>query len=57
MSTLWQGRFAEEPADELLAFTVSLPFDRRLAADDLEGSRAAFAEAEPIRRLLRPVAI
>jgi argininosuccinate lyase len=40
MSTLWQGRFAEEPADELLSFTVSLPFDRRLAADDLLGSQA-----------------
>jgi argininosuccinate lyase len=40
VSTLWQGRFAGEPADELLAFTVSLPFDQRLAADDLAGSRA-----------------
>jgi argininosuccinate lyase len=39
--TLWQGRFGGGvPADELLAYTVSLPFDRRLAADDLEGSRA-----------------
>jgi argininosuccinate lyase len=39
--TLWQGRFGDEgPAEELLAFTVSLPFDRRLAADDLDGSRA-----------------
>ena len=39
--TLWQGRFGGEgPADELLAFTVSLPFDQRLAADDLDGSRA-----------------
>ncbi|MGZ4784524.1 MAG: argininosuccinate lyase, partial [Acidimicrobiales bacterium] len=27
-------------AEELLAFTVSLPFDRRLAGDDLTGSRA-----------------
>ena len=31
MNTLWHGRFADGPADELLAFTVSLPFDRRLA--------------------------
>ena len=38
--TLWHGRFAEGPAEELLAYTVSLPFDRRLAADDLVGSRA-----------------
>jgi len=37
---LWHGRFGEGPADELLAFTVSLPFDQRLAADDLAGSRA-----------------
>jgi argininosuccinate lyase len=37
---LWHGRFGEGPADELLAFTVSLPFDRRLATDDLVGSRA-----------------
>ena len=40
MSTLWHGRFEGGPADELLAFTVSLDFDRRLAPDDLAGSRA-----------------
>ncbi len=40
MSTLWHGRFEGGPADELLAFTVSLPFDQRLAVDDLAGSRA-----------------
>jgi argininosuccinate lyase len=40
MSTLWHGRFEGGPADELLAFTVSLPFDQRLAPDDLVGSRA-----------------
>jgi len=39
--TLWQGRFGDAgPAEELLAYTVSLPFDRRLAIDDLTGSRA-----------------
>jgi argininosuccinate lyase len=38
--TLWQGRFEGGPSDELLAFTVSLPFDQRLAADDIAGSRA-----------------
>jgi argininosuccinate lyase len=37
---LWQGRFAEGPAAELMAFTSSLPFDRRLAPQDLAGSRA-----------------
>ena len=40
MSTLWHGRFEGGPADELMAFTVSLPFDRRLAGDDIVGSRA-----------------
>jgi argininosuccinate lyase len=40
MSTLWHGRFEGGPAEELMAFTVSLPFDVRLAADDLTGSRA-----------------
>ena len=38
--TLWHGRFEGGPAEELLAYTVSLPFDRRLAADDITGSRA-----------------
>jgi argininosuccinate lyase len=40
---LWHGRFAEEPAEELLAFTSSLDFDRRLAGDDITGSRAHVA--------------
>jgi argininosuccinate lyase len=40
---LWHGRFAEAPADELLAFTSSLAFDRRLAGDDIAGSRAHVA--------------
>ncbi len=39
--TLWQGRFGESgPARELLDFTVSLSYDQRLAADDIDGSRA-----------------
>src|SRR3954469_8345170 len=38
--TLWHGRFADGPAEELLAYTASLPFDRRLAPDDIAGSRA-----------------
>ena len=37
---LWHGRFSEGPSDALLDFTVSLEFDRRLAFDDLDGSRA-----------------
>ncbi len=39
-ATLWHGRFAAGPAEALMAFTVSLPFDRRLWRDDLAGSRA-----------------
>jgi argininosuccinate lyase len=38
--TLWHGRFGDSPAEGLLAFTVSLPYDRRLARYDLVGSRA-----------------
>ncbi len=38
--TLWHGRFGEGPSAELLAFTVSLHFDQRLAEVDIEGSRA-----------------
>jgi argininosuccinate lyase len=37
---LWHGRLGDTPADELLAFTESLSVDRRLAAEDLAGSRA-----------------
>ena len=45
--TLWHGRFDEGPAKELLAFSVSLGYDRRLATDDIAGSRAH------VRALLR----
>jgi argininosuccinate lyase len=38
--TLWHGRFEGGPAEELLAYTVSLPFDQRLASVDIAGSRA-----------------
>ena len=38
--TLWENRFGEQPADALMAFTASIEFDRRLAVDDLAGSRA-----------------
>ena len=40
MSTLWQGRFDGDPADELMAYTASIGFDVRLAPDDIAGSRA-----------------
>jgi argininosuccinate lyase len=38
--TLWSGRFEGGPSERLLAYTVSLDYDRRLAADDIAGSRA-----------------
>ena len=38
--TLWHGRFEGGPAAELMAYTVSLPFDQRLWRDDITGSRA-----------------
>jgi argininosuccinate lyase len=40
LMTLWQGRMSSTPADELMVFTESLSFDRRLAAVDIEASRA-----------------
>jgi len=38
--TLWHGRFEGGPAAELMAYTESLSFDKRLWPDDIEGSRA-----------------
>ena len=38
--TLWHGRFEGGPADELMAYTESLSFDRRLWPDDIAGSVA-----------------
>jgi argininosuccinate lyase len=37
---LWEGRLGDSPADELMAFTSSLAFDVRLAADGVQGSLA-----------------
>jgi len=63
---LWHGRFSSGPADELMAFTVSLPFDKLLWHDDITGSRAhvngleraallTSDEAETVRRALERV--
>ena len=38
--TLWKGRISTGMADVVATFTVSLPFDKVLAPDDLVGSRA-----------------
>jgi argininosuccinate lyase len=37
---MWGGRFSEKPAELMQAINVSIGFDRRLAAQDLAGSRA-----------------
>jgi argininosuccinate lyase len=38
--SLWGGRFSAKPADLMQAINVSIGFDRRLASQDLAGSRA-----------------
>jgi argininosuccinate lyase len=38
--SMWGGRFSVKPAELMQAINVSLGFDRRLAAQDLAGSRA-----------------
>ena len=37
---MWGGRFSDKPAELMQAINVSIGFDRRLAAQDLRGSRA-----------------
>ena len=37
---MWGGRFSSKPAELMQAINVSIGFDRRLAAQDLAGSRA-----------------
>src|SRR5690348_5828828 len=37
---MWGGRFSDKPAELMQAINVSIGFDRRLASQDLEGSRA-----------------
>lgn len=38
--SLWGGRFSAKPADIMRAINASIGFDKRLAAEDLAGSRA-----------------
>ena len=38
--TLWASRMGVPPAEDMMAFTASLSFDRRLAPSDIEGSMA-----------------
>jgi argininosuccinate lyase len=37
---MWGGRFSDKPAELMQAINVSIGFDRRMALQDLEGSRA-----------------
>jgi argininosuccinate lyase len=38
--SLWGGRFSAKPADIMQAINVSIDFDKRLASEDIAGSRA-----------------
>jgi argininosuccinate lyase len=38
--TLWASRMVVPPAEDMMAFTASLSFDRRLAPSDIQGSMA-----------------
>ncbi len=40
LSSPWGGRFSEGPSEEIALFTASLPFDCRLAREDILGSIA-----------------
>ncbi|MDR0670031.1 MAG: argininosuccinate lyase [Treponema sp.] len=42
-SVLWAGRLAEKPEEGAFAFQASIAVDRRLARDDITGSRAHVA--------------
>ena len=43
MSVLWAGRLAEKPEAEAFAFQASIAVDKRLAFDDIAGSKAHVA--------------
>ncbi len=45
---MWGGRFSAKPAELMQAINVSIGFDRRLAAQDLEGSRAHAAMLQKV---------
>ena len=38
-NTMWGGRFAAGPAAVMEAINASIDFDKRMAAEDIEGSR------------------
>ena len=45
---MWGGRFSVKPAELMQAINVSIGFDKRLAAQDLAGSRAHAAMLEAV---------
>ena len=48
---LWHGRFSVAPAADLMAFTQSLSFDKRLWKDDIAGSIAHVRGLEHVKLL------
>lgn len=51
MAQLWGGRFTKETEDAVFAFNASLPFDKRLFEQDVEGSIAHVVMLEKQRIL------
>ena len=39
-AALWGGRFEAHPAEFVQRYGASLPFDRRMWAEDIQGSKA-----------------
>ena len=62
---LWHGRFADSPADDLWAYTVSLSYDQRLAPFDIRGcevharglERAGILSADESRTVINALSI
>ncbi|MGH9399225.1 MAG: argininosuccinate lyase, partial [Thermoanaerobaculia bacterium] len=51
---LWAGGYARQPGEALTRIALSHPFDRRLAAEDLAGSRAHARALQRAGLLTRP---
>ena len=51
---LWHGRFEGGPAEALQALNDSLPFDRRMFREDIEGSRAHVTMLASVGLLTEP---
>ncbi len=53
MKTLWHGRFDQSPDEAMFALNASLPFDQRMAVEDVRGS-FAWAQALEQAGVLTP---